>query len=149
MEELGFLFKGELGINDEIGGKGEIQFLLEFDDVLFLDEKKNNQFFYDMFEKWCKVIIIVCFLLIVFIFIFGFGVFVVFQIFDSFLVFVVVFDVVLVIIFLGFVVWRFYYGINGEGRIECEWKVCNIIVVCFIVLGVLVIGCVIVCILLD
>ena len=149
MEESGPSSKGEPGINDETEGKGETQSLLESDDALPLDEKKNNQPSYDTLEKWRKVTIIVCLLSIVFTLILGLGAFAVSQISDSSSAFAVAFDAVLAITSSGSVVWRFYYGINGEGRTEREWKACNIIAVCFIVSGALVIGRAIVCILLD
>lgn len=149
MEESGPSSKGEPGINDETEGKGETQSLLESDDALPLDEKKNNQPSYDTLEKWRKVTITVCLLSIVFTLILGLGAFAVSQISDSSSAFAVAFDAVLAITSSGSVVWRFYYGINGEGRTEREWKACNIIAVCFIVSGALVIGRAIVCILLD
>ena len=141
--------KGEPGINDEAESKGEKQSLLESDDAPLADEKKNNQPSYEKLEKWRKVTIIVCLLSIVFTLILGLGAFAVSQISDSSSAFAVAFDAVLAITSSGSVLWRFYYGINGEGKTEREWKACNIIAVCFIVSGALVIGRAIVCILLD
>ena len=148
MEESEPSSKEETGTN-ETETKGEKQALLESDDALHLDEKNSNQPSYETLEKWRKVTIIVCLLSIVFTLILGLGAFAVSQISDSSSAFAVAFDAVLAITSSGSVVWRFYYGINGEGRTEREWKACNIIAVCFIVSGTLVIGRAIECILLD
>ena len=121
--------------------KGEKTSLLKPEDNLPVDDKnKSEERSDEKLEKWRKVTIVVCLLSIVFTLILGFGAFAVSQISDSSSAFAVAFDAVLAITSSGSVVWRFYYGINGEGKTQREWKACNIIAVCFIVSGVLVIG---------
>lgn len=121
--------------------KGEKTSLLKPEDNLPVDDKnKSEERSDEKLEKWRKVTIVVCLLSIVFTLILGFGAFAVSQISDSSSAFAVAFDAVLAITSSGSVVWRFYYGINGEGETQREWKACNIIAVCFIVSGVLVIG---------
>jgi len=149
MEESEPLSKERLGITNETEKKSEKQALLESDDDPPAEDKTNNQPSYEMLEKWRKLTIIVCLLSIVFTLILGLGAFVVSQISDSSSAFAVAFDAVLAITSSGSVVWRFYYGLNGDGKTEREWKACNIIAVCFIVSGALVIGRATVCILLD
>ena len=149
MEASDVSSKERLAINDETERKGEEQALLESDDDPPVQNKKNNHLSDEMLEKWRKVTIIVCLISIVFTLILGLGAFAVSQISDSSSAFAVAFDAVLAITSSGSVVWRFYYGINGEGKTEREWKACNIIAVCFIVSGVLVIGRATICILLD
>lgn len=148
MEESDPSPKEEPGINNEAGRKGEEQSLLESDDDPPVDDK-NDQSSDEMLEKWRKVTIVVCLISIVFTLILGLGAFAVSQISDSSSAFAVAFDAVLAITSSGSVVWRFCYGINGEGKTQREWKACNIIAVCFIVSGVLVVGRATVCIALD
>lgn len=146
------LSKEEPGIsNDTNITTSEKESLLESDDGLPVDDKNNGNggLSYEKLEKWRKVTIVVCLISIVFTLILGIGAFVVSQISDSSSAFAVAFDAVLAITSSGSVVWRFYYGINGDGKTQREWKACNIIAVCFIVSGVLVAGRAIVCITLD
>ena len=141
MEESAPLPKEQPAINDDKERKGENESLLESDDDQPMYNKNNSEeLSYTKLEKWRKVTIVVCLLSIVFTLILGFGAFAVSQISDSSSAFAVAFDAVLAITSSGSVVWRFYYGINGEGKTQREWKACNIIAVCFIVSGVLVIG---------
>ena len=149
MEQSDLSSKEGQGINNETETKDEKQSLLESDDAPPVEDKKNNQPSYEMLEKWRKVTIIVCLVSIVFTLILGLGAFAVSQISDSSSAFAVAFDAVLAITSSGSVVWRFYYGINGEGKTQREWKACNIIAVCFILSGALVIGRAAICILLD
>lgn len=149
MEESDSSPKEEPGINNEAGRKGEEQSLLESDDDPPADDKNDDQSSDEMLEKWRKVTIVVCLISIVFTLILGLGAFAVSQISDSSSAFAVAFDAVLAITSSGSVVWRFCYGINGEGKTQREWKACNIIAVCFIVSGVLVVGRATVCIALD
>lgn len=149
MEQSDLSSKEGPRINNETETKDEKQSLLESDDAPPVEDKKNNQPSYEMLEQWRKVTIIVCLVSIVFTLILGFGAFAISQISDSSSAFAVAFDAVLAITSSGSVVWRFYYGINGEGKTQREWKACNIIAVCFILSGALVIGRATICILLD
>ena len=97
-------------------------------------------------EKWRKVTIVVCLASIVFTLLLGIGALVVSQTSDSSSAFAVALDAVLAIISSGSVIWRFYYGINGNGRTRREWKACTIIASCFIFSGVLVVGRAVICI---
>ena len=100
-------------------------------------------------EKWRKMTMVVCLVSIAFTLILGLGAFAVSQISESSSAFAVAFDAVLAITSSGSVVWRFYYGINGEGRTEREWKACTIIACCFILSGLLVVGRATISIMLD
>ncbi|XP_078365794.1 transmembrane protein 163a-like [Oculina patagonica] len=141
MEESEPLSNEQPGFSDGTESKGEEESLLQSDDDPPVHEKKNNEeLAVEELEKWRKVTIAVCLISIVFTLILGLGAFIVSQISDSSSAFAVAFDAVLAITSSGSVVWRFYYGINGEGKTRREWKACNIIAVCFIVSGVLVIG---------
>ena len=121
--------------------ESETDLLLQSKDKLSVaDDKKEEGFPYEKLEKWRKVTIVVCLASIVFTLVLGLGAFAVSQISDSSSAFAVAFDAVLAITSSGSVVWRFYYGINGEGRTEREWKACTIIASCFILSGVLVAG---------
>lgn len=51
---------------------------------------------------------------------------------ESFVVFVIVFDVMFGVVFLGMIVWCFYWGVNGDLGFGKECMVCVVIVVCFI-----------------
>lgn len=113
------------------------------------DKKREGELSKEKLEEWRKATIVVCLASIVFTLVLGIGAFAVSQISDSSSAFAVAFDAVLAITSSGSVVWRFYYGINGEGRVKREWKACTIIASCFILSGVLVAGRAIVSIVLD
>lgn len=141
MEETEPLTKAHLKINDHTAErKDEKESLLESDDNPPEDSWKNDEPSVETLEKWRKFTVVICLLSIVFTLVLGLGAFAVSQISDSSSAFAVAFDAVLAITSSGSVVWRFYYGINGEGKTQREWKACNIIAVCFIVSGALVIG---------
>jgi len=130
--------------------QSEKESLLKFNDGSPVDDKKNKEGLSpEKLEKWRKVTIIVCLVSIIFTLVLGLGAFAVSQISDSSSAFAVAFDAVLAITSSGSVVWRFYYGINGDGKTEREWKACTIIACCFILSGVLVTGRAIISIVLD
>lgn len=104
------------------------------------DKSEAGGLSYEKLEKWRKMTIVVCLVSIAFTLVLGLGAFAVSQISDSSSAFAVAFDAVLAITSSGSVVWRFYYGINGEGRTQREWKACTIIACCFILSGLLVAG---------
>lgn len=124
----------------------EQQSLLKTDGA---DDKKSGELPYEKLEKWRKTTIVICLLSIVFTVMLGFGAFAVSEISDSSSAFAVALDAILAVTSSASVIWRFYYGINGEGKTQREWKACNIIAVCFIVSGALVAGRAIVSIVLD
>ena len=149
MEESTPSTKEELGNNPDTKLDSEKQSLLKSDGDKAVDDKMSGGLSYERLEKWRKVTIVICLLSIVFTFMLGFGAFVVSEISDSSSAFAVAFDAILAVTSSGSVVWRFYYGINGEGKTQREWKACNIIAVCFIVSGALVAGRAIISIILD
>ncbi|XP_022783846.1 transmembrane protein 163-like [Stylophora pistillata] len=144
--------KSTPSIKEELGNSHDAKTDYEQQSLLHTDEAsdhKNGRIPYEKLEKWRKMTIVICLLSIVFTTLLGLGAFVVSEISDSSSAFAVAFDAILAITSSVSVVWRFYYGINGEGKTQREWKACNIIAVCFIVSGALVAGRAIVCIVLD
>lgn len=123
-------------------GRGEKEALLQSDNRSSgsNESTKEGGLSGEGLEKWRTITIVVCLLSILFTLVLGLGAFAVSQTSESSSAFAVAFDAVLAITSSGSVVWRFCYGINGEGRTKREWKACTIIATCFIVSGVLVAG---------
>ena len=91
-------------------------------------------------ENWRRLTIAVCLASILFTVVLGIAAFLVSEVSESSAAFAVAFDAVLAVASSGSVIWRFYWGFNGEGRTEREWKACRIIATCFILSGILVVG---------
>lgn len=104
------------------------------------DKSKDGGLSYEQLEKWRIAAIVVCIVSIVFTFILGFMAFAVSYLSDSSSAFAVAFDAVLASTSSGSVIWRFHHGLNGDRKVEREWKACNIIACCFILSGILVAG---------
>lgn len=101
------------------------------------DKSKEGGLPYEELEKWRILTIVVCIVSIVFTLILASIGFAVSHLSDSSSAFAVAFDAVLASSSSGSVIWRFYHGLNGDRKVEREWKACYIIACCFILSGIL------------